>query len=157
MRGSITTFGVNVASLLPGQYEAYARVFHPFDDGALGMTWRALAALHGRQLESAADGVDLALFGVPEAQARVAVMPGSVVEPLIERLRGATDTPNDCRFAVWDGRQSAISHLVPTVLHLPAREYYLFAGPIAGARASYDGHELGRTTANLWWPEDRAW
>ena len=43
----------------------------------------------------------------------------------------------------------------PTV-RLPGRDYYLLAGPIEGILESVL-EEPFTQTANLWWPEDRAW
>src|SRR4051812_14213427 len=47
LRASLTTFAVRVASFLPGHFDAYVRIYHPFDndDGSpvAVPTWRELA------------------------------------------------------------------------------------------------------------------
>jgi hypothetical protein len=56
LRTSITTFWSSVASFLPGRYEAYARVYHPFEYGdgreASGPSWRELSAATGVELSA---------------------------------------------------------------------------------------------------------
>jgi hypothetical protein len=78
---------------------------------------------------------------------------------LVGILRRHTTTPNRCIFAVWDG----FGALEPDVhwpgaarLHLPNRDYVLLAGPIEAGAASFEPPPFEQS-ANLWWPEDRAW
>jgi hypothetical protein len=83
------------------------------------------------------------------------------MDPLLTVLTGATTTPNDCYFAVWDGYgDSRIPHDLQPKLSLPAREYHVLRGPIGGIRTNY-GFSFGPgkppTSANLWWPADHAW
>ena len=40
-------------------------------------------------------------------------------------------------------------------MQLPAREYVLFVGPLAGLPSLMEAQ--GGRSPNLWWPEDRAW
>ena len=42
------------------------------------------------------------------------------------------------------------------MVHLPQRDYLLYAGPIDAASTTTLFGEWGQTP-NLWWPEDRAW
>lgn len=161
VRESITTFGASVASFLPGHFEAYARVFHPFD-GSESFTWRELAAREGFDLDGPASAEYFAYSGLPQGQPETGRLPVSLMDPLLDHLRPATATSDRCRFAVWDGAQTAISPRVKTVLSLPHREYYLFAGSVDGIHAVYESDAMprfpgGGTSANLWWPEDRAW
>ncbi len=51
---------------------------------------------------------------------------------------------------------------LPPLVLLPAREYYLLGGPVEGAletmaASGVEGWEPRWQSANLWWPEDRAW
>lgn len=41
-------------------------------------------------------------------------------------------------------------------MQLPGRAYYLLYGPIDGVRESMGKPPIWQS-ANLWWPEDRAW
>jgi hypothetical protein len=67
------------------------------------------------------------------------------------------DAPDRCWFAVWEG--SGISSEGDARVHLPQRRYLLAAGPIDAVMdpvPTIDGFDWG-LSANLWWPEDRAW
>ncbi len=78
---------------------------------------------------------------------------------LVEVLRGHTNTPEDCRFAVWEGwgGLEAEVHWPGAVrLRHPGRSYVLLRGPIGAAAASFVA-EPGYQGPNLWWPLDRAW
>jgi len=156
---SLTTFAINVASFLPGHFPAYARVYNPFGDvrdpgGA--ESWSSVAAQAGRDLSDPAAAADFAYHGVGNAQARTGMAPLSVIGPLVEHLRAATTTPEQCYFALWDGYSIFPPALVPK-LELPNREYYVYVGPVEAALSSFDPFPYSYRTANLWWPADQAW
>ncbi len=180
LRASMTTFAESVASLLPGGFEAYARLYHPWEpnNDASGPppTWRELAAAAGTDL---ADLVAVDAL-MQQMQDRAFVIGGSLpvaaIEPLLEHLRPATGTPERCFFALWDGfggavllelgspsaGQQVVEPLVPSdlepKLELPYRHYHVFSGPLEGALTNYaDPRLLHHQSANLWWPADRAW
>jgi hypothetical protein len=162
LRASLTTFGRSVASILPGHFPAYARVYHPFDSNALSPfaanTWRELATLTGRPLRDSGDAADFALYGVPSRQARVGELPPALIDALVDHLRLATTTPEQCLFAVWEGfGGSVVPPTLSPTLELPHRAYHVFGGPIAAARTSYSVVSFQHQSANLWWPADHAW
>jgi hypothetical protein len=162
LRASLTTFGASVASVLPGHFPAYARVYHPFENGGAAPlaapTWQELARLAGRELRGPASAEDFAGFGVPNAHARGGTLPPALIDVLVEHLRPATATPEACYFAVWDGFGASVVPLtLGPKLELPHRAYHVFAGPIEGARTSYSAVPWGHQSANLWWPADHAW
>jgi hypothetical protein len=76
-------------------------------------------------------------------------------EVLAELLRPWTMTPDRCWFCVWDGYGWIAAGDGPRV-RLPARDYLLYRGPVEAAVANV-GLAGQQQTANLWWPEDRAW
>lgn len=161
LQSSLTTFGRSVASILPGQFAAYARVYHPFDSNALSPfsanTWRELEQLTGRQLRDPEEAAEFALTGVPSRQARVGAAPLALIDALIDHLGSATATPEQCYFAVWEGfGGSVVPYTLGPKLELPHRAYHVFAGPIAAARTSYSEVPLHQS-ANLWWPADHSW
>ena len=162
LRASPTTFAERVASFLPGHFDAYARIHHPFDndDGSHGAarTWRELTARAGGELRDPAAAEDFARSGVPNARAPVGTLPPGLIGLLVEHLRPATATPDACFFATWEGHGASVVHhdLEPT-LELPHRRYHVFAGPIEAARTSYSVIPFAHQSANLWWPGDRAW
>ncbi|MGH7604082.1 MAG: hypothetical protein ACRENK_08820 [Gemmatimonadaceae bacterium] len=151
-----------MASFLPGDLAAYARVYHPFgdgDDSVVGVSsWAALAANAGRNLSDPAAAADFAYHGLSNAQARTGTLSPSSIRPLVEHLRPATTTPEQCYFALWDGFAGSVvpRGLVPK-LELPNRAYHVFAGPLEGALSSFDAVSYSHRSANLWWAADHAW
>jgi hypothetical protein len=162
LAASMTTFAESVASFVPGTFEAYARVYHPFEDGgtvpARTSAWAPLAAARGVELHDPAAAAAFAYEGVHGAQPRVGTLPRALIGPLLDQLRPATPTPERCFFATWDGLAAPIvrQELDP-VLELPHRRYHVFRGPIEAARTNFSSSELDHRSANLWWPADRAW
>lgn len=166
LRASLTTFAESVASLLPGTFEAYARLYHPWqtNDGTSVPlpTWREIAAGAGADLDDpvACDSLiwsaqDRACVGIC---VDVGSLPRVAIDPLVEYLRSATTTPARCFFAVWEGfGGSAVPEGLEPKLELPHRRYHVFAGPIEGARTTYASVSFHHQSANLWWPADHAW
>jgi hypothetical protein len=156
---SLTTFATSVASILPGHFPAYARVYNPFGDvrdpGGV-VSWSSLAAQAGRDLTDPAAAADFALGGVSSAQARTGTATLSVISALVEHLRPATTTPEECYFALWEGYSIFPPALVPK-LELPNRAYYIYIGPLEAALSSFDPFPFSQRSANLWWPADQAW
>jgi hypothetical protein len=162
LRASLTTFAERVASWLPGHFDAYVRIYHPFATGGespvAAPTWRELAALAGRELRDPWAAADFALHGVPDEQAEIGTLPPALIEALAEHLRPATTTPEACYFALWEGfGDSVVPHALEPTLELPNRAYHVFAGPLAAARTSYSNIPFAHRSANLWWPADQAW
>jgi hypothetical protein len=88
----------------------------------------------------------------------VGTLPLTVIDVLLEHLRLATSTPEQCYYAVWTGfGGSAVPSDLEPQLRLPYREYHLFSGPLEAARTTYDDGPFARQSANLWWPADQAW
>ncbi|MGH9108359.1 MAG: hypothetical protein ACRDY3_02645, partial [Acidimicrobiales bacterium] len=98
--------------------------------------------------------------------------PDAVV--VIEHLRQHTEDPERCWFSLWDGygwqgarltsdgSSSVLDDPIPRAvadgprLRLPDRNYFFYQGPVDAALIGYPREPPNRT-ANLWWPEDRAW
>jgi hypothetical protein len=156
LRTSLTTFATSVASILPGHFPAYARVYHPFDSGGVSpfsaCRWHELAARFGVELRNPAIAGEFALTGVPNVQSPTGTLPPALIAALVEHLQPATITPAECFFAVWEGFGDSM--LPPA---LPNRAYHVFAGPLAAASTSYSSIPFSHQSANLWWPADRAW
>ena len=162
LRVSLTTFAQGVASILPGHFEAYARIYHPFEFGVATAprvsTWRELAAEAGVELKHPAAAVEFAYYGVEGAQAEVGRLPEVFLGPLVEHLRQGTTAPDRCFFAVWEGHGDlAVPAALEATLELPNRRYHLFAGPLEATHTSFSGSDIGHLSANLWWPADQAW
>ena len=162
LRTSMTTFSRTVASFLPGHFEAYARVYHPFEfhDGTdrPGASWREQSAAAGVDMYDPVVAGRLAWQGVGGEQARIGELPPALIEPLVEHLRRATGTPERCFFAVWEGfAGSAVPFTLMPTLELPHRGYHVFSGPVDGAHTSFSVISFDHQSANLWWPADHAW
>lgn len=165
LRESLTTFARNVASFLPGHFAAYARVYHHFEltgsDGAPSTSsWRDLPELVGRDISDPLAGAEVVMNRLTDAQANVGSLPRHIIEVLVEHLRLATATADECYFAVWEGfGGSAVPHNLTPKLELPNRKYHVFIGPLKAAGTSYDAYSFGHHEqfANLWWPADHAW
>lgn len=165
LQASLTTFAESVASFLPGTFEAYARLYHPWqsNDGTSvpPPTWREIAATAGADLNDPIACNSLIWSAQDRACVDVGPLPRVAIDPLVEYLRLATTTPERCFFAVWEGFGGSVvpAGLEPK-LELPHRRYHVFAGPIEGARTSYAAvsfHHQFHQSANLWWPADHAW
>lgn len=162
LRASLTTFAENVSSLLPGNFAAYARVYHPFkstgDQVFEALSWRELAERAGKALSDPAAAADFAYDGVPGAYARIGSAPKSLIRALVEHLRPVTTTPEECYFAVWEGFAGAV---VPPIdspqLELPGRVYNVFVGPVEAALTGLHPTPWVHRSASLWWPADHAW
>lgn len=174
----IIGFARDVGSVVPHGFEAYARVFHPLDDGR----WADRAARNGRiahaemqlHLISAPPGAAPAWNG-PLDEGSVGSLPEGELEALVAVLRHHTGTPDHTWFAVWEGcgLEGGSGYLVPSGepvpsppvappevlagprLERPNRSYVLLEGSLDDATAV--GKLLHGQSANLWWPEDRAW
>ena len=164
LRRSMTRFAVPVASRLPGHFEGYVRIYHPFVDHACMSLEDAMrdswTTLIGDSMYEARGAFDLAYRGVPNAHSPVGCLPRVLTDCLAASLASATETPDECFFAVWVGYGASVvpRHYAPT-LHLPQRDYHVFSGPLSAAATSFDQHFIVPTyqSANLWWPGDHAW
>ena len=104
-----------VTSVVPGGFEAYARVLHPAEeplhDGDRVVRWAEVAAWSGLPLRPSSQFHSIALPRVrPEGEAPWSSQgphQGSLYPPdaviLAEILRDWTTTPQRCWFCVWDG------------------------------------------------------
>jgi hypothetical protein len=161
--------GTRVGSVIPGGFEAYARVFHPAEGaGGLSVTWREVADWSRRtvhpemQWEAIVDPVKPTSGGQPWQQAppsgRVSL---EIRRRLVELLRNETTSGDLCWILVWVGWGFEPDVTFPDVprVQLPSREYVLFHAPLEmlaeGLILGPSGHELA--VPNMWWPEDRSW
>jgi len=161
-KGKLTTFARNVTSFVPSGFEAYAKIFNPFDlnvDPPATVGWKELAAKTGIDIRDGALAEKFAYSGDGNSQARVGEIHQSLINPLIEHLVRATTTRSHCFFAAWEGYGGTIARKSNgAMLDLPGRSYYVFEGPVEGARDTFDPvAHFASQTANLWWPEDHAW
>jgi len=168
----IHTFGENVASLVPEGFEAHARVFHPTSTTGAerSVSWAEIATANGREAHAEMQFPNLTgqwphrdrqkeSFWNHEPNEGslprdIAVLLGTLLAPI-------TTTPDRCWFCVWDGFGGAkLPYQNPHKVELPHRFYHLLQGPIEGINESFLGpwgNNAIWQSANLWWPDDRAW
>lgn len=164
LRASVTSFARNVGSFLPGGFDAYARVYHPVGaprgSGMSGPTpsWHARATTSGVSLDDPWSLTMLQESVRTTASVECGSLPPTVLVALVEHLRGATTTPEQCFFAVWEGwGDSVVPASSPPMLVLPNRGYHVFSGPVESAMTSLSAIPFIHRSANLWWPADHAW
>jgi hypothetical protein len=158
-----------VGAIVPIGLEAYARVLHPAyrktDGREVSVRWSEIAGWAGvtPHAEMRWDEIVPPIIRMDEERLHMPPqeghLPADQAEILVEVLRPHTTTPRRCCFAVWEGYGA----LEPDArwpeaarLELPNRDYVLLCGPIEAAAQSFEPAPF-RQSANLWWPEDRAW
>lgn len=178
--------------VVPSGFEAYARVLHPLPPTGSptgvnpAVRWREVAAWSGRSIGRETQFHSIAMppeRPVGEApfsgrHPQIGAPPSADTQVLVEVLRGATTTPEQCFFCLWDGygwergssvltrpgepritRPGPIPEEVlrgPRVHH-PIRDYLLYAGRVEDTITSALFGHVPHQPANLWWPADRAW
>lgn len=175
----LSGFFETVTSVVPSGYGAYARIYHPAwlveGDSRTPKTWREIAAENGRtahremQWYGIAGGYpSLDDDGYPLRDAQVdptkrwlelpamGTLPAEIADPLLRILFGHTKS-REGWFGVWEGFNLTSSQTKPTSSFGPLeRRYLLFGAPLRAITASFSLPPLHQS-ANLWWPEDRAW
>ena len=166
--------GEQVATVfVPSGFEAYARILHPAEEPDRGggrlVRWREVAAWSGLVLDPYAEFASIALppvpVNAPPPWSDQGPRHGSLYPPdaavVIDHLRRATTKPERCWFCLWDGYGWSSDAIPESVengprVRLPDRSYFLYRGAVDAALLGYPGEPMDHT-ANLWWPDDRAW
>lgn len=145
-----------------------------------GRTMEPTAAFHSIAIPPAPVAAAPPWFGQGPRQGSLAA---ADAESLSAVVRRHTRTPENCWFCLWDGydwagvpltaersrpaggTRGTVERTGPAVpacvrngprVELPYRSYFLYRGPVESALVrSGPGRHV--QTANLWWPEDRAW
>ena len=183
IRERVQGFGVDVGSVVPHGFDAYARIFHPaWLPHMIEVRWSDVAASTGRtvhaemQFHSIATalpgrGTGLeAWYGPHEG-----ILSAAQVCALIPLLARHTANPDRCFFCLWEGYgyftpgatawltssvMPAGEPLPPPPLPLPKPPKGRVSMPyrdymlFTGSVAQAEGWLEG---PNLWWPDDRAW
>jgi hypothetical protein len=173
-----------ITSIVPNGFDAYARILHPAQlpvDGRPLVRWSEVARWSGVPMGNLVQWHDIALPQfTPSLEPpwhgqgpREGSPYASDVDALIDDLADYTADSERCFFCVWVGYLGgSVAVFTPLgappvapprrdsperVVALPHREYGLIEAPLSFA-ASLDALSDGsHKTANLWWPEDRAW
>jgi hypothetical protein len=159
----VNPFGTDVGSVIPVGFEAYARIFHPvlLPDGQ-HERWRDIAERNGRTVHPE---MQFHLIDTPRGEAPPAGYSGAgpscgrlpleTRRALVERLQSITGPQDDVWLCAWEGYGDIDDQDVEARVELPARSYLLARGSLATALES--AQEQWDQSANLWWPDDRAW
>ena len=170
----IKGFAVNVGSVVPHGFQAYARVFQPARTGETdgrAVTWGEIAASMDRVLHPEAQWPNIAfsheITNINELQRPPAgaiwssapeegELDPEVARALAEVL-GAYTTTDKCWFGVWEGWGGLRQDIRQApAFELPARRYFLLEGPIEAINETVSQDTFYRS-ASLWWPDDRPW
>ena len=172
-----------VGALVPGAYEAYARVLHPaWNSSGQPVPWSAVAEWAGRvyhplmSFEGASSPAAGHGAGAPPwlQDPEHGRMDEEVAVELSAMLARFTSTAAECYFGVWEGygQYSGGAALLTSdgrsrPLGTPrdirraqrikgvGRDYLLYQGRLEDVTGFY-AHFLAQPP-NIWWPEDRAW
>jgi hypothetical protein len=173
---ALRTFGISVLSIVPEGFPSYVRVFHPAyrldpntpepSETRRPVRWAEVADANGTRfhpgsqwpaLTGSYSSVNQSQPGVFDDPPIVGSLPTETAELLAAILRRHTAAPERCWFAVWNGF-GATRDLVresPT-FRVPGREYHVLAGEIEAILDNVLNRPFVQS-ANLWWPDDRAW
>ena len=169
---SLHEFGKDVGSVILSDYSKYVRIMHPIslrsveDHSRRSMRWSELAALRSQTLGSAlreladlrtpAFTVDGEAFSVDHSP--VGSLTENLSKMLGRQLAMHTATPSSCYFALWEGWMTSLTLAAANLTRdINRRRYVLFHGRVDEAARSFEPDEYRFRSANLWWPEDRAW
>jgi hypothetical protein len=163
---------MDVGSIIPDGFPAYARVFHPPYrlTPAGNMTpvrWRDIAAANNRTIAAEMELMDLSSqptqFSASgeelwNQQTQTGNLPREVAERLAAILPSHTLTPELCWFAVWEGYGDLrIGDNEGAMFSVPHRDLFLFHGTVGDVLTTFSEVEWSYRSPNLWWPDDRAW
>ena len=98
-----------VTGMVGPDFPAYARIFHPLDDGDV-QRWADVAELHGRTMHASAEwnrinnsSGEIGEAGGSADGPAIGNLEASALSALCAILAGQTRTPDRCWFALWDG------------------------------------------------------
>jgi hypothetical protein len=158
-------FGEDAGSVVPDGFERYARLFHPVEGrGGRYERWTEIAERNGRivhpemQLHMISRPVGTPSLGGydPGPGYNSGSLPKNERVVVVEHLRRATRTPDDCWFCVWEGFGGMDDQGVDERVELSARSYLLARGSIDEALPSVLDAPWDQSP-NLSWPSDRSW
>ncbi len=165
-------FAVDVGSVVPRGFAAYARLFHPAfrrvhgGSSTVEVTWAQIAEAGGNVAHRMMQFPNLAgdwdgspgPLGIFDDRPDEGSLPHDYAEKLVDVLSRFTTTPASCWFGAWEGfGASRISHDIAPTFEIPGRSMYLLHGPLAALPQSLSSIERIYQSASLCWPEDRAW
>lgn len=165
-------FAVDVGSIIPEWFTAYARVLHPPhrttpDGNRIPIRWKDIAAANNRTIASEMQLLDIssqptrfAASGEElwDQQTETGNLPREIAARLAAILPSHTLTPELCWFAVWEGYADVrIRMKGAPMFSVPERNLFLLKGAVHDVLTTLSEVEWIYRSPNLWWPDDRAW
>jgi hypothetical protein len=159
-----------IGCLLPASYQRYVRILHPLAQGTgapiATVAWLEIAEHLGKPLTSATNWLDLIAEysarpiheqdGEWDANPSQGSLPAAQMDALAAALAEATEEPEDCFFAVWEGwGDLRHEYQAGPRCAFPDRTMVLLEGSLRDASLSMS--DEGYRSPNLWWPRDRGW
>ena len=161
-------FASGVRGVIPGGFEAYARILHPAESADEHVRWSAVAAATGKVAHALMQFHTLAGVGPNDYDVDSAAWTGAVpdqgdLEPeslaaLLEVLARHTTSPHQCWFALWEGHGWVSGG--DARVELPQRNYLLFGGPLDAALEIGDwptAEWFLPHSPNIFWSDDVSW
>ena len=160
---SIYPFEKHVAgSVVPPNYEAYARILHPARSDSGNVTWKEIATWSGRvyhpamQFEAVATPMqDRSISPRPWNGQVPDYLPKHQVKALAHLLSFFTETPDKMWYLVWEGHGDLPRSSRPRVQR-SHRHYFLFSGDLDDV-SDRSMPEYHREPPEYWFPEYKSW
>jgi hypothetical protein len=165
-------FAVDVGSIIPIGFPAYARLLHPpYRLTPAGkktpVRWREIAAANNRTvaaemqlLDTSSQPTRFSASGEElwDQQTQTGNLPREVAERLAAILPSHTLTPELCWFGVWEGfGDLRIEDNEGAMFSVPNRDLFLFHGTVADVLTTFSEFDWMYRSPNIWWPDDGAW
>ncbi len=159
----LTPGSFNVSMTAPQGYEAFARIFFPFEHGSLGsdgqwsntqIRWTDLARANGWVAHALMERETIAHTSeTPAVPDSCSWSLSPEQQEMLQAILGRHTTSTMGWFLLWEGfgnlNEKAFGPRVPKVVH-DQRSYFLLRGPLDSYRQFPDD-------PSYWWPDDRAW
>ncbi len=163
-----------LAHHFPDLFAAYVRVLHPAKKedatGQRPVRWRTVAEANGTTVHRLMQWPNVAKVDFRAVRPTTADAPWNripsegnlspdIAAILATILRQFTSTPEVCWFAVWEGHgfdNKPWMQAAP-LTNINGLGCRLFTGPIEVATESFYDFPGLPYSANMWWPDDRAW
>lgn len=148
---AIQTFGVDIGSLVPEGFAAYARILHPAAHLTPGderpVRWADIASANGRVAHPEMQFPHLTGYWPHRGASGESLwnhepdegcLPRDHANVLAVLLASFTTTPERCWFCVWAGfGGSKVPYEQEHKVQLPQRTYHLLSGPIDGINETF--------------------
>jgi hypothetical protein len=168
-------FATSVVSIVPAEFPAYARIYHPAWRTINGIRapvrWSEVAKANKRiahrrmQWPGIMGSYHVSQNQAPPASSDTSFenpsegsLPLEVARTLWQVLAPYTRTATTCWFAVWEGFGCLPAEIRSTPsFAIPERQLHLFWASIEAIEVSFCDPPFYHQSANLWWPDDQAW